>query len=98
MVKVESMAELFQRGGVQAYASLRLLAAGRGEVREDVGKLGDPVQDNLVSSADGFTRTRRSPSCISRGSSLAVITAPYGGLSLALISLDLCHLDSVSRC
>jgi len=42
MVKVESMAELFQRGGVQAYASLRLLAAGRGEVHEDVGEAWGP--------------------------------------------------------
>jgi len=45
MVKVESMAGSFnvQCGGVQAYASSRLLSAGRGEVREDVWEAWEPV-------------------------------------------------------
>jgi hypothetical protein len=58
------------------------------------GKLGDPLHDTLVSSADGITGTRRSPGWFSRGSSLAVITTPDGGLSLALISL-ICAISMV---
>jgi hypothetical protein len=66
------------------------------------GKLGDPVTDTFLSCADGSTGPFRSPGCVSRGSSLAVITRcdHYIGppLELGIDLLDLCHLDGVSRC
>jgi len=98
MVEVESATDLLECRGVEANASSRLVAAGTGEVREDVGKLGDPLTDNFLSRADGSTGRFRSPGCASRGSSPRRDHYTGSPPELGIDLLDLCHLDGVSGC
>ena len=94
MVEVESATDLLECRGVEANASSRLVAAGTGEVREDVGKLGDQLTDNFVSRADGSTGRSDPLVVLPEGVHPAVITTPDRPLSLALISL-ICAISMV---
>ena len=98
MVEVESATDLLECRGVEANASSRLVAAGTGEVREDVGEARRSGHRQLCEPRRRIHRPIRSPGCASRGSSPRRDHYTGSPPELGIDLLDLCHLDGVSGC